>query len=83
MLATVASVSSANRLRLHLAQKYSVQSRVIQTPSALTKEGCGYSVRFKDEQKSKVQKAAADLRINIRSFFREDTDREGTVYIKE
>ncbi len=83
MLATVASVNSANRIRLHLAQKYSVQSRVIQTPSALTKEGCGYSIRFKDEHKSSVAKAASELKINIRSFFREEEKNSETVYVKE
>ncbi len=82
MLATVASVSSANRLRQSLL-KQSVPARVIQTPSSLTKEGCGYSIRFKDEYKDTVKKSATALRINIRAFFREETIDSETVYIKE
>lgn len=82
MLATVASVSSANRLRQSLL-KQSVPVRVIQTPSSLTKEGCGYSIRFKDEYKNTVKKSAAALNINIRAFFREETIDAETVYIKE
>lgn len=83
MLATVASVNSANRLRTALSNKYSVPSRVIQTPSSLTKEGCGYSIKFNDEYKPLVSKSAAELRINIRSFFREETEGSETIYIKE
>ncbi|MBQ8001994.1 MAG: DUF3343 domain-containing protein [Clostridia bacterium] len=82
MLATVASVSSANRLRLALL-KQDVPSRVIQTPSSLTKEGCGYSIRFPDEYKPFVKKTAASLNINIRSFFREETNNSQTTYFKE
>lgn len=83
MLATVASINSANRLRATLMNKYSVKSRVVQTPSSLTKEGCGYSIKFKDEYKPLVSKSASELKINIRSFFREETHSAETVYIKE
>lgn len=82
MLATVASVNSANRLRQLLLSKYSVNSRVIQTPSSLTKEGCGYSIRFTDSDKSAVTMAAKELKINIRSFFLEKTENSKPVYIK-
>lgn len=83
MLATVASINSANRIKARLTEKYSVPSRVIQTPSSLTKEGCGYSIRFDNSQKSTVEKCAAELHINIRAFFREETKNADTVYIKE
>ncbi|MBR5536057.1 MAG: DUF3343 domain-containing protein [Clostridia bacterium] len=83
MLATVASVNSANRLRTHLTNKYSISSRVIQTPSALTKEGCGYSVKFDDKYKQIVIKSASELRINVRAYFREEINNEDVKYIKE
>lgn len=83
MLATVASVSSANRLKVRLSKVYSVNVHIIQTPSSLTKEGCGYSLRFDDKHKKAVAKAASDLKINIRSFFREVNENSETFYIKE
>lgn len=82
MLATVASVNSANRIRQKLLS-HSIQAKIIQTPSSLTKEGCGYSLRFDDEHKQVVARAAKELRINIRSFFRETESEEGISYIKE
>lgn len=83
MLATVASVNSANRIRHRLETGFSVPSKVIQTPSSLTKEGCGYSIRFNDKDKPTVSRVAKELRINIRSFIREEVKDSGVVYIKE
>lgn len=83
MLATVASVNSANRLKARLSDKYHVTARVIQTPTALTHDGCGYSLRFDDKHKAAVKSTAAELRINIRAFFREDGTAPDIIYIKE
>lgn len=83
MLATLASVNSANRLKARLLSRFSAPSRVIQTPSALTKEGCGYSLRFDDIYKNAVKECAKELRINIRAFFREEYSEQETKYIKE
>ncbi len=82
MLATLASVNSANRLKQVLSSK-SIPSRVIQTPSALTKEGCGYSLRFDDKYKPYVSSFAKSLKINIRAFFKEVNDNDLVQYIKE
>ncbi|MGM9550744.1 MAG: putative Se/S carrier-like protein [Clostridia bacterium] len=83
MLATVASINSANRIRQYVSSKHNIQTKIIQTPSSLTKEGCGYSLRFEDKHKSIVSRAAKELNINIRSFFREEKGPKGTDYIKE
>ncbi len=83
MLATVASVNSATRLKARLKEKYSIHSRVMQTPSSLTKEGCGYSLKFDERHKASVKRCAAELRINIRAFFREDLTENSVTYIKE
>ncbi len=82
MLATVASINSANRLKKYLFDKYSVSVRIIQTPSSLTKDGCGYSLRLNDREKNLVASAAGELRINIRSFFKEKKTSSGTEYEK-
>lgn len=71
MLATVASVTSANRIKRRAAER-GISVSVIQTPQILTKEGCGYSLRFEDYAKSTVSAAAKDLNIKIRAYFSED-----------
>lgn len=71
MLATVASSTSANRIKRRLSE-YGISSSVIQTPQALTKEGCGYSLRFDETSKRIVETTAVDLDIKIRAFYSED-----------
>lgn len=70
MLATVPSQTSAARLKKSLASA-GIKSNITQTPSALTKEGCGYSLRFEDKHRSVVEQAAKELRITVRAFFAE------------
>ncbi len=70
MLATVPSRTSASRLKKSLAAA-GIKSNIIQTPSALTKEGCGYSLRFDDGNRAQVAQSARELRINIRAFYAE------------
>lgn len=82
MLATVASVNGANRLKKYLAEEYSVNAKIIQAPSSLTKEGCGYALRFDELKKPLVAAAARELKINVRAFFRETTESGKTIYIK-
>ena len=67
MLATVASITSANRIKRH-ATEYGIQVYVTQTPSSLTKEGCGYSLRFDERHKDKISEIARELKIKIRSY---------------
>lgn len=70
MLATVASLTAANRIK-RKSSEYGVFSSVIQTPIALAKDGCGYSLRFDDSAKSIVENSAESLGIRIRAFFYE------------
>ena len=67
MLATVASITSANRIKRR-ATEYGIQVYVVQTPSSLTKEGCGYSLRFEDCYKERISEIARELKIRIRSY---------------
>ena len=83
MLATVASVSSADRIKRHIGAHFSIPSKIIQTPAALSKDGCGYSIRFDDAHKSVVVRAATALKINIRAFYREENTPSGTRYIED
>lgn len=71
MLATVASSTSANRIKRRLSE-FGIHSSVIQTPQALTKEGCGYSLRFDEISKKIVQQTAIELGIKIRAFYSEN-----------
>lgn len=81
MLATVASSTSAGRLKRKLLE-FGVSSSVIQTPHSLTKEGCGYSLRFDEESMRIVEKTAIELGIKIRSFYAESTEDEKRIYHK-
>ena len=81
MLATVASSTSANRLKRRLSE-FGITSYVIQTPHILTVEGCGYSLRFDEVSKAVVEKSALELGIKIRAFYAEYTTDEKQVYEK-
>ena len=70
MLATVPSQTSASRLKKSLAAD-GIKSNITQTPSALTKEGCGYSLRSDGAYRGEVERAARELRITVRAYFDE------------
>ena len=82
MLATVASINSANRLRQYITGKHPVKIKIIQTPVELTKEGCGYALKFDPSDRKAVAAAARELRINIRAFFDESSEGGKTVYTR-
>ena len=83
MLATVASSTSANRIKRRL-NEFGIHSSVIQTPHSITRDGCGYSLRFEDVAKNIVEKTSHELGIKIRAFYLEDMAEDGTkVYIKQ
>ena len=81
MLATVASMTSANRLKKYVSQ-YGVVCHIIQTPVSLAKEGCGYSLRFEDSHRETIASAADDLNIKIRAFFTEIHSGKNVIYNK-
>ncbi len=81
MIATVASVTSANRLK-KCASESGINSSVTQTPHILTKEGCGYSVRFDEINRNDIESCANALNIKIRGFFKENTTDGKTTYSK-
>lgn len=70
MLATVASVTSANRIKRR-AGEMGITSSVIQTPQSLAKDGCGYSLRFEDGARNIIASAAMQLGVKIRAFYTE------------
>ena len=70
MLATVASVTSANRIKRRVGE-IGITSSVIQTPQSLAKDGCGYSLRFEDASQKIISTAAMQLGIKIRAFYTE------------
>lgn len=81
MLATVASMTSANRLK-RCAGEEGIFASVIQTPHSLTKEGCGYSLRFDDRYMNAIKKCAAGLNIKVRAFFYENIIDGEKIYVK-
>jgi len=81
MLATVASLTSASRIKRRAAD-YGIEATVIQTPQSIAKEGCGYSVRFEDSERSGISRSAIDLNIKIRAFFTESVSGSEKTYTK-
>ena len=82
MLATTASITSANRIKRRCAE-LGVFCTVIQTPQILSKDGCGYSLRFEDSAKAIIQKASNELGIRIRAFYTEEPTDGKKNYVKE
>lgn len=81
MLATLASLTSANRIKRAM-NEFGVYISIVQTPHALAKEGCGYSLRFDDSAKTLVESTASDLGIKIRAFYNETAENNNISYIK-
>ena len=81
MLATMASITSATRLKRH-AYEFGVYSSVIQTPQIIAREGCGYSLRFDDSAKNIILNAAGELGVKIRSFYYESESEGKKTYSK-
>lgn len=81
MLATVASVTSANRIKRR-AGEMGVTSSVIQTPQSLAKDGCGYSLRFDDAAEKIISAAAMQLGVRIRAFYTETVVDGKKIYSK-
>ena len=79
MLATVASATSAGRIKRRAAE-FGIYSSIIQTPHKLAKEGCGYSLRFDDSAQKIIENAARELGIKIRAFYTENTIDSKTTY---
>ena len=79
MIATVASVTSANRLK-KCASESGVNSSVAQTPHVLTKEGCGYSLRFDEVNINEIKSCANALNIKIRGYYTEGSTNGKTTY---
>ena len=71
MLATVASSTSAGRIKRRAAE-HGIYSSIIQTPHELAREGCGYSLRFDDSAQSIIDGVANELGIKIRAFYIEN-----------
>lgn len=81
MLATLASLTSANRIKRGM-NELGVYISIIQTPHILSKEGCGYSLRFDDSARKLIESTASDLGIKIRAFYIEATENNKISYKK-
>jgi hypothetical protein len=83
MLATVASLTSASRIKRRALEK-GIYSSVIQTPQTLSREGCGYSVRFDDSFEKYILAFAEEMGIRIRALYTESlVDGEKRYTLKE
>ena len=81
MLATTTSLTSANRIKRRCTELGS-HIRVIQTPQILSKDGCGYSLRFEDSDRIIVYNIAKELGIRIRDLYSETISEGKKIYTK-
>ena len=81
MLATVASLTAANRIKRR-SNEYGVYSSVIQTPQPISKDGCGYSLRFDDSARRIIESSAESLGIRIRALYEEKFTDGKKIYLK-
>lgn len=81
MLATVASLTSANRIKRR-SNESGLYTSVIQTPQALSRDGCGYSLRFEDSSKKIIENISAELGIRIRAFYTEEDINGKRIYTR-
>ncbi len=71
MLAVLSSVTTASRMKRYLEQK-GILVRMIETPKAIAKGGCGYSLVIPHDQEEEVKKAARTMQSRVRGFYREE-----------
>lgn len=81
MLATVASVTSAGRIKRRVYE-LGINTSVIQTPQTLAKDGCGYSIRFSDSDMNIILRTANEMGIRIRAFYIESVVDGKRIYSK-
>ena len=71
MLVTLASSTTAMRIKRYL-EKEGISARVVQTPKALSRGGCGYSLLVPESAKETVLNGAAMLTVRVRGMYREE-----------
>lgn len=81
MIATVSSVTTANRMKRIMAG-YGVTIEVMQTPKAISSGGCGYCIRFAPEHLGALLQTIADYGLEIRKLFHVETAGGETHYVR-
>ena len=76
-LAVFSSITFANRLKKKL-ESYPGYITLMHTPLSLTKNGCSYSLRFREDRLSDIIKEANALNIKIQNIYTEENNK----YIK-
>lgn len=71
MLVVLASVTTAERMKRILYTR-GIKSEVVQTPKSIAVGGCGYSLRMNEEDKESAVRAAKDMGVRIKGFYREE-----------
>lgn len=71
MLAVLSSVTTASRMKRYLESR-GIEARMVQTPKALAKGGCGYSLSIPDDMAEEVRAAARKMESRVRGFYREE-----------
>ena len=81
MIVILSSAISAGRLKKHLASE-GIPSELIQTPAALSKGGCSYSLKFSEMYTKNVSHGISILHITSKGIYKEQTNGKNITYIK-
>ena len=71
MVAVLSSVTSQSRMKRYV-EFHGQKVRTMQTPKAIAKGGCGYSLVVPDDAMEEVQASARKMQAQIRGFYREE-----------
>ena len=72
LLITIGAITTASRFARLLERKAGVNAAVTQTPSALNKGGCSYSVKIKRADLESARRISAEYKIPMRKIYATD-----------
>ena len=61
VLVIFASMTDANKIKFYIERKYGINSKVVQTPKAVSPDGCSYSLIVERKELGKVYDAMKAL----------------------
>lgn len=71
VLIVFSSLTTANKIKSELEKKYSIKSRVIQTPKNIPVKSCSYCVRISQGDMSKAWNVVKNLDVYTKGVFSE------------
>ncbi len=71
VLIVFSSLTTANKIKSELEKKYSIKSKVLQTPKNIPVKSCSYCVKVSEADMSKAWNMVKSLDVYTKGVFRE------------